>query len=304
MMMNVNLTKWTFIFMSFSVGFVGFLMHAIEDYIPLLIRKTFRYGKYAEKKDHVLVNHLELPKRWFSHFYIFAAPVAAVSLVILVNRYFFGGELPEVVRWLLDFQLGSSRKPLVSSEKCFIAMSLITIQCWKRLYETTCVNVFSNARINITHYIVGYVHYIGTFTCILGESQGFVKDFRFTFHWTNLTSLDYSSALIFLSASYFQLHSNYILSSLRKDRKGTVVTKSYKIPKGGLFNYVTGALQFTEIIMYFMLTIILWRSSTYHYVFLWVLINQMQTAADSHKWYRSTFKDYPKDRKICIPFIL
>ncbi|XP_063993319.1 polyprenol reductase isoform X2 [Diachasmimorpha longicaudata] len=302
-MMDVNLTKWTFIFVACFVGILGFLLHAIEDYIPLVIRRTFRYGKHAEKRDHVLVNQLELPKRWFFHFYIFAAPVATVSFLILVNRYFLGGEVPQVVLWLLDFQLGSSRKALVSSEKCFIAISLMTIHCWKRLYETTCVSVFSNARINVSHYIIGYVHYLGTFTCILGESQGFVKDSRFRFHWSNLTFLDYLCALIFLSASYLQLHSNYILSSLRKDRRGVVITKSYKIPRGGLFDYVTGALQFTEITIYIMLTIILWKSSTYHYICLWVLMNQVQTAMDSDKWYRSAFKDYPKARKICLPLI-
>ncbi|XP_011303975.1 polyprenol reductase [Fopius arisanus] len=301
--MDVNLTKLTFIFMASSVGFVGFLMHAIDDYMPLLIRKTFRYGKFAEKKDHMLVNRLELPKRWFSHFYLFAAPAASISLIIVVNRYFFSGQLPKIVRWLLNFQLGSSRKSLVPAEKCFTAIFLITIQCWKRLYETTRVSVFSNAKINISHYIVGYIHYIGTLTCILGESEGFINASQISFHWSNLTYLDYSCAFGFLSASYLQLLSNYILSNLRKDGKGAVVTKSYKIPRGGLFNYVTGALQFTEITMYFMLTIILWRSSTYHYVFLWVVINQIQTAVDSDRWYRIYFKDYPENRKICIPFI-
>lgn len=28
---------------------------------------------------------------------------------------------------------------------------------------------------NISHYLMGYIHYIGTLVCIIGESDGFVK---------------------------------------------------------------------------------------------------------------------------------
>lgn len=52
---------------------------------------------------------------------------------------------------------------------------MMTIQCWKRLYETHCVSVYSDAKMNISHYMVGFIHYIGAITCIIGESSGFVK---------------------------------------------------------------------------------------------------------------------------------
>lgn len=55
------------------------------------------------------------------------------------------------------------------------AMILITIQCWKRLYETHKVSVYSEAKMNISHYIVGFTHYIGVIICIIGESYGFTK---------------------------------------------------------------------------------------------------------------------------------
>lgn len=87
--------------------------------------------------------------------------------------------------------------------------------------------------------------------------------------------VDIICGLIFLWASYEQLKSNIILANLRKNDVGKVITKSYKIPHGRLFDYISAPLQFTEIIMYLMLTIILWKTSTFHYIFIWVLANQV-----------------------------
>ena len=87
---------------------------------------------------------------------------------------------------------------------------------------------------------------------------------------------DWISATIFLWASYHQLQSNYILSSLRKNEEGVVVTKEYKIPSGGLFDYISNPLQFTEIVLYGCLQIILKDSSSYPVMFAWVITNQVR----------------------------
>lgn len=99
------------------------------------------------------------------------------------------------------------------------------------------------------------------------------------------------------------LKSNFILRKLRKNKDGKINSTIYKIPHDGLFEYVSGALQITEIIIYITLSIILWQSSTFHYVTIWVLCNQIWTATLTHQWYIQTFKNYPKSRKILIPFI-
>lgn len=54
-------------------------------------------------------------------------------------------------------------------------MILVTIQIIKRVYETQKINVFSDGKINISHYLVGYFHYCGLIAVILGESKGFHK---------------------------------------------------------------------------------------------------------------------------------
>lgn len=54
-----------------------------------------------------------------------------------------------------------------------LAMALMTAQCVRRFYETWFVSVFSNARMNFSHYIVGYSHYFGAICSILAEAPGF-----------------------------------------------------------------------------------------------------------------------------------
>lgn len=62
---------------------------------------------------------------------------------------------------------------LVSSVNVLVALLLLTIQCWRRLYETFCVSVFSEARMNITHYVAGFVHYFAAATAIVSEAPYF-----------------------------------------------------------------------------------------------------------------------------------
>ncbi|KAG5344243.1 PORED reductase, partial [Acromyrmex heyeri] len=52
-----------------------------------------------------------------------------------------------------------------------------------------------------------------------------------------------------------------------------------------------------------MLSVILWQASTFHYVTFWVISNQVASAYLSHQWYHKTFTNYPKERKIIIPYI-
>ncbi|KAK0159531.1 hypothetical protein PV327_010973 [Microctonus hyperodae] len=46
------------------------------------------------------------------------------------------------------------------------------------------------------------------------------------------------------------------------------------VPYRRLFEYISAPLQFTEIMMYLMLTIVLREGSSFYYIFIWVLANQ------------------------------
>ncbi|XP_046429730.1 polyprenol reductase isoform X3 [Neodiprion fabricii] len=274
--MEVNLVRAIFIFNSITVTILGLLDAFAETYLPIAITSTYRYGRYAAEGKAALIPPIEVPKRWFKHFYEFAAPLSTYTLLITLRFYLGVGNVPVNILQILDILFGVNRQSLVSPEHTTLALVLVTIHCWKRFYETHYVSIFSNVKINLSHYIVGFVHYVGTISCLIGESNGFFKGSRPIVNWNGLTYIDYSCSIIFLWATYKQLICNKILSNLRKNKKGETVTLQHKIPKGDLFEYISSPLQLSEILVYLMLTIILRNSQTFYYIFLWVLLNQVR----------------------------
>lgn len=64
---------------------------------------------------------------------------------------------------------------LVPAKNVILAIVILNIHCWRRAYETCYVNVFSDQKMNISAYLVGFIHYAGIFLCIIGESEGFIR---------------------------------------------------------------------------------------------------------------------------------
>lgn len=60
----------------------------------------------------------------------------------------------------------------VSAISAFIAVALLTLQSWRRFYETFYVSIFSSSNINVAHYAIGYIHYFGAMAAILVEAPG------------------------------------------------------------------------------------------------------------------------------------
>jgi hypothetical protein len=53
-------------------------------------------------------------------------------------------------------------------------MSLLTLQCVRRFYETHFVQVFSSSsKINFSQYLVGYIHYFGALTVVVSKAENF-----------------------------------------------------------------------------------------------------------------------------------
>lgn len=67
---------------------------------------------------------------------------------------------------------------LVSAESVILAIIILNIQCWKRAYETCFVNVFSDQKIHILHYLPGFIHYLGIMLCVIGEAEGFFRSMK------------------------------------------------------------------------------------------------------------------------------
>lgn len=105
------------------------------------------------------------------------------------------------------------------------AVGLLTLQCARRFYETQYIQVFSSsAKINFTHYLVGYFHYFGAFLVIISQAPGFVRDPNpndLTYiHIDMIVPRNLSMMTIFLLAWFQQCRANVQLANLRKNRKG------------------------------------------------------------------------------------
>ncbi|XP_058789003.1 polyprenol reductase [Phymastichus coffea] len=299
----LNLLKVAFLFKFVSTVFGGFLINFFGQFLPDSFKRIYLPGRFNECAKSKSIEKFEVPKRWFRHFYLFAAPYSTFYLLLLCYRYLLNGRTPNFVNWQISIFFDSSRETPISAERVLLGMLIFTAHCWKRYYESHYISVFSDSTINLSVYIIGFTHYFGGILSIVGESQSIDKDSTIHLNWSNLTWLEYTCASIFILSTYLQLRTNIILSNLRKNEKGVVITKQHKIPRGELFEYITAPLQFTEIILYLCMSIILREGSTFHYVTLWTVANQVECSYLAHTWFLNKFKDYPKSRKMIVPYI-
>lgn len=113
----------------------------------------------------------------------------------------------------------------VSAFAALEAVTLLTIQCARRFYETQYIQVFSGqSKINFTHYIVGYFHYFGAFLVILSQAPGFVRNPKpedeIFIHIDQVLPYNLSMMFLFFVAWYQQCRANVMLANLRKNRSG------------------------------------------------------------------------------------
>ena len=104
-------------------------------------------------------------------------------------------------------------------------------------------------------------------------------------------------ALFFLGF-YWNNQADSILRNLRKPGE-----KGYKIPYGGMFEYVSGANFFAETLEWFGFALASYGLGGVTF-FVVTFANIVPRAVAHHKWYLEKFKEeYPKNRKAVIPFI-
>lgn len=306
---SINLINFLFVQLFVLIVVLGGLIATVERYLPTAIRQSFRYGKHAfQGPQDRFTSLLEVPKSWFKHFYVFAAVWSVLGFSLMLNAYFMGKPAPGFVVDFLDIMATSKRAVKTTPTETMVAITLITIQCLRRFYETQFVQVFSSKlKMNLSAYLVGYVHYFGEVVALLSQAEGFVRrdvatswmPYRF-----ELTPRIAFWIAIFIYAWRYQFQSNLILANLRKDRTGAVTTQKHSIPRGGYFELVSSPHMLFEVVMYVALYGLTWRNTSSLYVLGWVISNQMMNAWLTHQWYRENFKEYPPTRRALIPFLL
>lgn len=194
----------------------------------------------------------------------------------------------------------------VNSTTTLIAIVLINAQCLRRFYETHYIQIFSSTgKINFSHYLVGYLHYFGTVTAILGAANGFVHGSDvISPRLSDLSGRHFCAVILFICAWTLQFQSNIILANMRKSKDGKVITQKHLMPKGGYFESVSAPHMYFEVLMYVALFALLYENLTSFYILIWVASNQIHNALLTHKWYKENFKDYPKERKAIFPKLL
>ncbi|NRB37391.1 MAG: DUF1295 domain-containing protein [Pseudomonadales bacterium] len=109
---------------------------------------------------------------------------------------------------------------------------------------------------------------------------------------------------IYLIGFTLNLHSDNIIRNLRSKEEVARGDKVYRIPQGGLFKYVSSPSYFTELLSFIGFAIATWSLGAV-FVLLVSAANLIPRAFQTHKWYQEKFADeYPKKRKVLIPFIL
>jgi len=134
--------------------------------------------------------------------------------------------------------------------------------------------------------------------------NGFINGYYFsafsreyTFDWL-IDARFIIGTIVFASGIFINWWSDQILLDLRKGGK-----TGYFIPRKGLFKWISCPNFLGEIIEWTGFAIMTWSPAALAFA-LWTFYNLAPRALSHHKWYQSTFEDYPEDRKALIPLIL
>ena len=133
--------------------------------------------------------------------------------------------------------------------------------------------------------------------------NGFSFGYYFT-HFANYTNTwltdprFITGIILFFTGLIINWKADNILINLRKPSE-----TNYKIPNGWLFNKVSCANLFGELIEWFGFAILCWNLPAFTF-FTWTAANLIPRALAHHKWYKQKFDDYPLNRKAIIPYVL
>lgn len=102
---------------------------------------------------------------------------------------------------------------------------------------------------------------------------------------------------LFLVGFAINQQSDEILRTLRAPGE-----QGYKIPRGGLYRFVSMPNYFGELVEWSGFALAAWSPAGLVFV-VWTAANLAPRAWANHRWYRRTFPDYPTGRRALVPFL-
>jgi protein-S-isoprenylcysteine O-methyltransferase Ste14 len=102
---------------------------------------------------------------------------------------------------------------------------------------------------------------------------------------------------IFLFGWIVNLHADTVLIHLRKPGE-----TGYKIPRGGLYRWISSPNYFGEIIEWSGWALMTWSLAGTAFA-VYSIANLAPRAIANHNWYKEKFADYPRERRALLPFL-
>ncbi len=135
-------------------------------------------------------------------------------------------------------------------------------------------------------------------------NAAFISDLgtHFTLDWFKDPRFIIGITLYYASFA-LNIHSDAIIRNLRSVEEVERGDKVYRIPRGGLFRYVTNPSYLTEITAFTGFAIATWSLGAC-FILLITIANLVPRAFQTHRWYQERFSDYPPERRVLIPFVL
>jgi protein-S-isoprenylcysteine O-methyltransferase Ste14 len=105
-------------------------------------------------------------------------------------------------------------------------------------------------------------------------------------------------AIVFVTGLTINVRADRRLMALRRPGE-----TGYKIPRGGLHEYVSSPNYLGEILEWFGWAMATWSLAGLSFA-VYTVANLLPRALANHAWNRKTFPDYPLRRKALLPFLL
>ncbi len=134
-----------------------------------------------------------------------------------------------------------------------------------------CVNAYINAR---------WISHLGAYDIDWGADPRFAL-----------------GAVVFLAGWFINVQSDQILLSLRKPGES-----GYRIPRGGMYRWISCPNYFGEILEWTGWAIATWSLPGVAFA-VYTFANLAPRAYQNHRWYREQFPDYPASRRPLVPFV-
>ncbi len=102
---------------------------------------------------------------------------------------------------------------------------------------------------------------------------------------------------VFFIGWFINHQSDHILRNLRAPGES-----GYKIPRGGMYRFISSPNYFGEIVEWIGYALASWVVPGAAFAFF-TFANLAPRAVSHHKWYQEKFEDYPRERRAIVPYV-